>query len=150
MVKLENNEDMMILAIKIHKAVKAPVKLFNELLKKERINNYSIILTESEFPDYGNFLKKQKRRSDMLVDIDPEKRLYGFICPETEANGGYYFFKRLSDELYRKEEYEIKATVLSVARVEDDIWNSVIEVIDAYIELKFNDKPQDIVLKALK
>jgi hypothetical protein len=35
MVKLENNEDMMILAIKIHKAVKAPVKLFNELLKKE-------------------------------------------------------------------------------------------------------------------
>ena len=146
-IKLQKSEEMIVLAVEMYEAIGMFVKLFDKLLRRERIDNYSIIVCESKFADFGEFLKKEKRRSDVLVSIEAKRGLYALICPQTEADGDYYFFKRLSDELYRAHSEEIRAAVLSVSAGLDDIWDCIIDIMDAYIELKFDDKIQDIVLK---
>ena len=60
--------------------------------------------------------------------------------------GGYYFFKRLSDELYRKTEFDIKSSVLSVQNTTDDIWELTYMICEPFIKVYKNSLPQDVIL----
>ncbi len=146
-IRLDNDERAMYLAVKLYDEAEKFLSLFDKMLKKGIIESYSLILTMSNYEDFGNFLDKKKRRSDLLLEIDKESNIYALICSETEVGGGYYFYKRLSDDIYRNIGEEITASVLSVEAKVPDVWELVYDVTAPFIELNFNDlKPQDIVL----
>ena len=150
-VRLDNDERAMYLAVKLYEEAGRFLSLFDKMLEKGAIESYSLILTMSNYEDFGNFLDKKKRRSDLLLEVDKENNIYALICSETEVGGGYYFYKRLSGDLYRNTEEEIFASVLSVEAKVPDIWELVYDVTAPFIELSFNDfKPQDIVLNTFK
>ena len=150
-VRLDNNEKAMQLAVKVYEKTYNYLKLFDTMLQKGVVESYSLILVMSKYSDLGNFLRKKKRRSDLLIEIDDESQIHTLICSETEVGGGFYFYKRLSDELYRKEEYEMIASVLSIESPINDIWEIIYDVTSPFIELGFNGhQPQDIVLNRYK
>lgn len=145
-IRLDNDEVSMNLAIKLYRSSGDFLKLFDNMLKREVIESYSLILAHSKYDDLGEFIRKRKRRSDLLLEIDRDRNIYALVCSETEAGGGFYFCKRLSDALYREYEYEILASVLSIEKSILDIWDLIYDVSEPFVELLFNNKPVDIIL----
>ncbi len=150
-IKLYNNENSMKLAVKFYNEAGEFLELFNKFLQKGDIESYSIILAMSKYNEFGDFIAKKKRKSDLLIEIDKEYNIYALICSETEVGGGYYFYKRLSLDLYQHTEKDIKASILSVETELDDIWEVIYDVTAPFIELGFNNlQSQDIILNRFR
>ena len=146
LVLLNNDEESIFIAVNFYEKSKNIINLFNKMLEKKDIDSYTIVLTISKYEEFGNYLKKHKRRSDLLLEIDSTENIYALICPETEVEGGYFFFKRLSEELYKKTEFDIKSSVLSVQNITDDIWELTYRICEPFIRVSKNRLYQDVLL----
>lgn len=146
-VRLYNNENAMNIAVKLYDKSDKFLSLFNKILQKGDIKSYSIILTVSKYEEFKDFLANNKRRSDLLLEIDKEQNIYALICPDTELEGSFYFYKRISEKLYKISEYNMFASVLSLDCIVSDKWELIYNVTKPFIGIVFNDDNlQDIVL----
>lgn len=148
--KVIYDEDIFRMGIELYESVDVPLDIIYHLLKNKKIDGFSIILFQSDFEDFENFLKKTKRKTDFLLPVDREKQIYVMLCQETQVDGGFYFVKRLDREMQSLEEgREILAAIVGVESTRYSVRDLLFIILDTYLKV-LNDKENSIVFRTVR
>jgi len=88
------NESEINLALNINKKLNPIVDMLSYMLSIKE-TPFNIILLTANYDNLEEYLRKNKRDSDILKEIDRKQNVFAIICQETEIDGGYMFAKRL-------------------------------------------------------
>jgi len=121
------------LGIRLYQEGELPLEFLYRLMSSRRLRSFSVILIHSPIEGFGDYLKRQKRKTDLLFELDKEHEAYVFFCQETKVEGGYLFLKRLLRE--GKENYpEIYASIVGVENTRYPIRDLTFIVMDGFVK----------------
>ena len=113
--ELEYTDEMLHLAISYYQKTEIAIDFLYHLVKSHKLKVFTSIILKSNYADFGSFLQKNKRKTDILFLIGEEQNTYALLCQETKVDGGVYFMKRLENELHKIEKKaEINASVVAI------------------------------------
>jgi len=92
------NEEEINLALEINEKLTPIVDMLSYLLSVKE-TKFNIILLTANYDKLEEYLRDNKRGSDVLKEIDSKQNVYAIVCQETEVDGGYMFAKRLMKNL---------------------------------------------------
>ncbi len=92
------NEEEINLALEINEKLTPIVDMLSYLLSVKE-TKFNIILLTANYDKLEEYLRDNKRGSDILKEVYKEKNIYAIVCQETEIEGGYMFAKRLMKNL---------------------------------------------------
>ena len=144
------NADELMLGINLYEKTESIIEVLYHLMKYGRLKSFSVILTHSPMDNFGDFLEKEKRDTDILIEVDSEKNVYALLCQETQVDGGYYFVRRLTQASRKFEKNKIIATVTALESIRYDIKDVIFIILDSYLKLLEGDSKHDIVYRTLK
>ena len=148
--KLEYDEKAMELGIRLYEKGEIPLTLLYHLLKSKRLNSFSAVMIQSDMEDFGVFLKEQKRKTDLLFDIEAGENIYVMFCQETKVDGGFYFVRRLVKELEESGKGKIKAAIIAVESAKYPIRDLMFIILDTYIKVVKNDEVEDVLFRTIR
>ncbi len=129
------DEETLRMGIRLYENCEIPLEIVYNLLKTKRLKSFSAVIVECGIEGFGEFLREQKRKTDFLVPIDESRNTYALICQETQVDGGYYFIKRLNDQLEKGDECEsISAAIVGVESTRYPIRDLIFLVLDTYLK----------------
>jgi hypothetical protein len=88
------NEDEINLALEINEKLTPIVDMLSYMLSVKE-TKFNIILLTANYDKLEEYLRDNKRDSDILKEINSKQNIYAIVCQETEVDGGYMFAKRL-------------------------------------------------------
>ena len=144
------NADELMLGINLYEKTESIIEVLYHLMKYGRLKSFSVILTHSPMDNFGDFLEKEKRDTDILIEVDAGKNVYALLCQETQVDGGYYFVRRLTQAPQKFEKNKIIATVTALESIRYDIKDVIFIILDSYLKLLEGDGKHDIVYRTLK
>jgi hypothetical protein len=144
------NADELMLGINLYEKTESIIEVLYHLMKYGRLKSFSVILTHSPMDNFGDFLEKEKRDTDILIEVDAGKNVYALLCQETQVDGGYYFVRRLTQASQKFEKNKIIATVTALESIRYDIKDVIFIILDSYLKLLEGDGKHDIVYRTLK
>jgi len=144
------NADELMLGINLYEKTDSIIEVLYHLMKYGRLKSFSVILTHSPMDNFGDFLEKEKRDTDILIEVDAGKNVYALLCQETQVDGGYYFVRRLTQASQKFEKNKIIATVTALESIRYDIKDVIFIILDSYLKLLEGDGKHDIVYRTLK
>ncbi len=121
--------------VRLCKICMDPFDLFYHMLKTGRLQSFSVILLRSESKDFAEFLRVNKRKTDVLYGVEGEDNLYVLLCQETQVDGGFYFMKRLAKVLEEGEKPPFKAVIIGVENTRYEIEELLFFIVDTYLKL---------------
>jgi hypothetical protein len=148
--KLEYDEKAMELGIRLYEKGEIPLTLLYHLLKSKRLNSFSAVMIQSDMEDFGVFLKEQKRKTDLLFDIEAAENIYVMFCQETKVDGGFYFVRRLVKELEESGKGKIKAAIIAVESAKYPIRDLMFIILDTYIKVVKSDEVEDVLFRTIR
>lgn len=89
------DESTLNIGMNLYKVGELPLEFLYHLMSSRRLKSFSIIVIQAPYEGFGHFLKRQKRKTDLLYTLDKENEVHVFFCQETKVEGGYLFLKRL-------------------------------------------------------
>ena len=134
-IQLRYTEEMLHLGINLYKKSEIAVDILYHLLKSRKLKAFTAIMLRSDYPDFGAFLRKHKRKTDFLFSIDEEQNVYAILCQETKVDGGVYFMRRLEREMLALDENAMmQVSVVAVESSKYSIRDLLFIVLDNYIK----------------
>ena len=91
---VEYSEYELLLAIRMTEKLEKITDIMLYFLGRQNIK-FTYILIEVESDNFGDFLRKNKRNTDVLVPIDDDNHISVIVCQETDIKGGFKFAERL-------------------------------------------------------
>jgi len=146
---LRFNESEIKLSLSVMEQMEKPIELMYYLMEREHEKPFVIILISAKEIDLAYLLKKEKRDTDLLFDIDAEKNLFALICQETRVDGGYRFAERLLRSITLENAHTIYCTEMEVRSTKYAIKEVVFKSIESYITACKEKKESEIVFRSL-
>ncbi|ADV45446.1 hypothetical protein [Nitratifractor salsuginis] len=141
------DEEILKLGISLYEKGKTPLELFYYLLSARRLNSFSIIVLEAEMENLGQFLKKHKRKTDLLYELDDRREICVLFCQETQVDGGIYFLKRLAKAMHSETPtIDIRSCVLGVEGTNYPVRNLLFIVLDCFVKVHSAENEEDKIL----
>jgi len=144
------DEETLRMGIRLYENCEIPLEIVYNLLKSKRLKSFSAIIVECGIKGFGEFLREQKRKTDFLVPLDESRNAYALICQETQVDGGYYFIKRLNDQLEKEDHCEsISAAIVGIESARYPIRDLIFLVLDTYLKT-LNDPENSISFRTVR
>ncbi|WP_456430064.1 hypothetical protein [Nitratifractor sp.] len=121
--------------VRLCKICTDPFELFYHMLKIGRLQSFSVILLRAESEDFTEFLRRNKRKTDVLYEVEGEDDLHVVLCQETQVDGGFYFMKRLAKILEKQEMPSFRAVIVGVENTRYKIEELLFFIVDTYLKL---------------
>ena len=132
---LDFEEDILNLGVSIHQKGLIPLKIIQKLLRKKKIEVFSLIILRSDYKEFGEFIRGRKRKADYLFCLNEDKQVYAVICQETDAQDGFLFMQRLERELQSLVSYlKIQAGIVSVSNSIYSLEDLIFSTLENYIK----------------
>jgi hypothetical protein len=143
------DENIMRIAIALYKKSEITVEILYHLIMTKRIDSFSAIIVNSKMEDFGDFLKEQKRKTDLLFELDSINNVYGMFCQETQVDGGFYFMRRLQqhEKLINNKIY---ASIVGVETTHYPHKDLIFIILDSYIKLLNSETGDTMLFKTIK
>jgi hypothetical protein len=148
--KLDYDEAAMKLGIAFYEKCELAIDLLYHLMKSKRLQSFSAILLHTEMEGLGEFLQRQKRKTDLLYPIDPEAKIYALLCQETQVDGGYYFIKRLTKLMEAEGSHEVHAAIIGVEGTRYPIRDLLFIILDTFIKANTPETEESIIYRTVK
>jgi len=144
------DEEVFKMGIRLYECLEIPLDIIYHLLRNNKIQSFSAMIIQSDFEEFGTFLKETKRKTDYLFPIDEKKSVYAMLCQETQVDGGFYFIKRL-DKLLKdsRKEHEIRAAIVGVESTHYSVRDLLFFVLDTYIKV-LNDEENTVSFRTIR
>jgi hypothetical protein len=147
--KLIYDENIMRIGIVLYKKSEITIEILYHLMKTKRIDSFSAIIVNSKMKDFGKFLRKQKRKTDLLFELDPLNNIYGMFCQETQVDGGFYFMRRLQDHPMLEKD-RLYAAIVGVESTSYPYKDLLFIILDTYIRLINSETGDTVLFKTVK
>jgi len=128
------DEWAMKLGVEFYRHSEVPMRLLYHLMKGRRLHSFSAIMLQSKMKEFGNFVQKHKRKTDLLYEVSPEEGIYALLCQETQVDGGYYFMQRLQG-LMHEGGSGLVAAIVGVESTVYPIQDLIFIVLDDFVDL---------------
>ena len=95
---------------------------------------FTYILMQVDDEDFENFLKHNKRDTDIMVPISEEDRVHAIICQETDIRGGYFFAERITRLLeVEREKSILQCNVLAVTTTHYSAQTIILRLLERFL-----------------
>ena len=148
--KLEYDDRAMKLGVRFYQESEIPLDLLYHLMKTKRLRTFSAIMLQSDMERFGAFLEREKRRTDLLYEIDAERNIYALLCQETQVDGGFYFIKRLAKLIDGKDEGNIHAAIIGVEGTNYPAKDLMFIILDTFIKATSPETEETIIFRTVK
>jgi len=135
--------------VKLVSAIGHGVDLMHYLIEHGREKAYVIALISAKGVDLKHMIKLQKRSTDILFDVDPEKNLYAILCQGTRVDGGYYFIQRLVRKLQEHDASEIYCSELEISNTQHPVQELAFRLLNMYQHYKREKRNGEINFHSL-
>jgi hypothetical protein len=147
--KIIYDENIMRIAVVLYKKSEVIVEILYHLMMKKRIDSFSAIIVSSNMDNFEQFLKKQKRKTDLMFELDPVNNIYGMFCQETQVDGGFYFMRRLQQHKKIGKD-KIFASIVGVESTSYPYKDLLFVILDTYIKLLNSETGDTVLFKTVK
>jgi len=136
--------------IKLLGAIEHGVNLMHYLIENNREKAYVLALISAEKVDLPAAIQQQKRKTDILLEVDAEKNLYALLCQGTQVDGGYYFIRRLVDALQETGASNIYCSELEITDARHPVQELAFRLLNMYQHNKKHQLDGEINFRSLK
>ena len=147
--RLQFNEREVQLVLTMLEKLERTIDLLYYLMERENGCPFVMVLVSAESFDIESLLKRQKRDVDLLYEIDRSENLYVVICRETKIDGGYRFAQRLMKDMSLDAAEHIYCISLDVRTSKYGIKEVILQLMEAYIEAKLQQREAEIIFRSL-
>ena len=148
--KLEYDDKAMELGVRFYKESEIPLDLLYHLMKSHRLRSFSAIMLHSDMENFGEFLKKEKRKTDLLYEINAEKNIYALFCQETQVDGGFYFIKRLANLMGERGVNDIRAAIIGIESTKYPVKDLMFIILDTFIRASAPEAEEKIIFRTVR
>lgn len=108
-----------------------------------------VILMSAKEIDLQEVLTKEKRETDILIEIDHDESMFALICQDTHIDGGYHFAERLLENTKEAKGNQIYCSAIEVRTTRDDIRYIILNLTEMYVKSKREAISGKILFKTL-
>ena len=137
------------LAVLLIKELENTLDIIYYLLEKELESAFVILLLSAEDSNVDKIVQSEKRKTDILFEIDREKALYAVICQDTQVDGAFNFASRILDRMKKSKAKDIYCTALEVRSTKLNIKTIIFKLIETYLESKEDKRSNEIVYRSI-
>jgi phosphatidylserine/phosphatidylglycerophosphate/cardiolipin synthase-like enzyme len=119
------------------------------LMDNNRERSFVAALLSAENIDMVAKITHEKRETDILFEIDPEKNLYALLCQGTEVDGGYYFIRRLVERIQEDGGTDVYCGEISVRNTRHPTDEILFRLLNLYTHAKSEKADGEIKFHAL-
>jgi len=148
--KLEYDDKAMKLGIRFYKESEIPLDLLYHLMKSKRLNTFSAIMLRSNMKNFGEFLEREKRKTDLFYELESRENIYVLFCQETQVDGGFYFIKRLKKLIDTEGGDDIHAAIIGVESTKYPVKDLMFIILDTYIRATSLETEENIIYRTVK
>ena len=134
------------LGLKFYAKSELPLEILYHLMSANRLHSFSIIVIQTVMKDFGSFLKKHKRKTDLLFKLDSAKGIYVLFCQETQVDGGFYFLQRLSAKIEEEGVSDVRASIVGVESTQYPIRDLMFIVLDSFVKVQMAEPGEEKIL----
>ncbi len=136
--------------VKLLTAIEHGVNLMHYLIEHNREEAYVLALISAEGINLPAEIRKQKRDTDILFEVDAKQNLYTILCQGTQVDGGYYFIQRLITKLQEAGADNIYCSELEVSNTQHPVQELAFRLLNMYQRNKENRLDGEINFRSLK
>jgi len=146
---LEYDDRSMRLGVELYRQSEILMELLYHLMKSKRLHSFSAILVQSRAEGFAEFLRKHKRRTDLLYEIEGCEGVYALFCQETQVDGGFYFIRRLTGLMDPETVEELRVGIVGVESTNYPLKDLIFIMLDTFIKAE-SPEGEKIVFRTVK
>jgi len=138
------------LAVKMLKKLETTIDIIYYLMENENQQAFVLMLLTAKDVDLSTLLDKEKRETDILLEIDKEESLYVMLCQDTKVDGGYRFAERLIRNIELDKGTDIYCTEVEVRATHYTPKQVILKLLETFVKSKASNKSDEIVFRSLQ
>ena len=138
------------LAVKMLDKLETTIDIIYYLMEHENQQAFVLMLLTAKDVDLSTLLEKEKRETDILLEVDKEESLYVMLCQDTKVDGGYRFAERLIRNIELDKGTDIYCTELEVRATHFTPKQVILKLLETFIKSKASNKSNEIVFRSLQ
>jgi len=119
------------------------------LMERREERAFVTMLISAENIDLTTLLEKEKRETDIMFEIDADKKLYAIICQDTKIDGGYHFAERVVRKTVEGGGKEVYCVELEIRTTIHKIRYLIYRLMELFVQTKQNRQSGEVIFKAL-
>ena len=137
------------LAVKMLDKLETMIDIMYYLMENENQQAFVLMLLTANDMDLSMLLEKEKRETDILLEIDKEESLYVMLCQDTKVDGGYRFAERLIRDIELGKGTDIYCTEVEVRATHYTPKQVILKLLETFAKSKVSNKSNEIVFRSL-
>ncbi len=137
------------LAVKMLDKLETTIDIIYYLMEHENQQAFVLMLLTAKDVDLGTLLEKEKRETDILLEVDKEESLYVMLCQDTKVDGGYRFAERLIRNIELDKGTDIYCTEVEVRATHYSPKQVILKLLETFVKSKVSNKSNEIVFRSL-
>ncbi len=138
------------LAVTMLDKLEATIDIMYYLMENENQQAFVLMLLTAQDVDLSSLLDREKRETDILLEIDKEEPLYVMLCQDTKVDGGYRFAERLIRTMQLEKGSDIYCTELEVRATHFTPKQVILKLLETFSKSKLSNKTNEIVFRSLQ
>ncbi len=138
------------LAVKMLDKLETMIDVIYYLMENENQQAFVLMLLTAKDVDLSTLLNKEKRATDILLEIDKEESLYVMLCQDTKVDGGYRFAERLIRNIELDMGTDIYCTEVEVRATHYTPKQVILKLLETFAKSKLSNKSNEIVFRSLQ
>ncbi len=138
------------LAVSMLDKLEATIDIMYYLMENENQQAFVLMLLTAQDVDLSSLLDREKRETDILLEIDKEEPLYVMLCQDTKVDGGYRFAERLIRTMQLEKGSDIYCTELEVRATHFTPKQVILKLLETFSKSKLSNKTNEIVFRSLQ
>ncbi len=130
------HEDEVKLAKTMMDKLRTMVEYFYYFMEYRGVESFTMILLSADNIKLDKLLKKGKRSTDILVEIDKEKNLYMLFCQATNSEGGKQYAEIIMSNITMHSGDNIYCVVSELKTIKYTIQEVLFKMVEKYITIK--------------
>lgn len=137
------------LAVKMLDKLETTIDIIYYLMEHENQQAFVLMLLTAKDVDLSTLLEKEKRETDILLEVDKEESLYVMLCQDTKVDGGYRFAERLIRNIELDKGTDIYCTEVEVRATHYTPKQVILKLLETFVKSKLSNKSNEIVFRSL-
>ena len=137
------------LAVKMLDKLETTIDIIYYLMEHENQQAFVLMLLTAKDVDLSTLLEKEKRETDILLEVDKEESLYVMLCQDTKVDGGYRFAERLIRNIELDKGTDIYCTEVEVRATHYTPKQVILKLLETFVKSELSNKSNEIVFRSL-
>ncbi len=133
-------EDEVILARTALDKLRTTVEFFYYLMDHRGLTSFTMVLLSADDLKLNKMLKKVKRHTDILFEIDKKNNVYMILCQSTDRDGGKEFAEILLSNIKINGGHNIYCIVSELKTTKYTIQEVIFKMVEKYIITKEDER----------